>query len=78
MRQGFASCGETAAEEHAGMFDEAVEDFGDEKGGGEIDQQESADGDAAKQGVDENEESGSVNEVEAVRDLAEVVDRAGG
>ena len=74
MWQGLAGSGEAAAEERGGMFDEAVEDFSDEKGGEEIDQQEAADGDATEEGVDQNEESGSVNEIEAVGDLAEVVD----
>ena len=73
-KEGLAGSGQTAAEEHGGMLDEAVEDLGDEKGGEEVDQQETAHGNSTEEGVDQNEESGSVNEIEAVGDLAEVVD----
>ena len=57
------------------MLDEAVEDLGDEKGGEEVDQQETAHGNSTEEGVDQNEESGSVNEIEAVADLAAKVER---
>jgi hypothetical protein len=70
--------GEAAAEEHGWTLNEAIEDLRDEEGEGEINQQQDAHGNATQKRMDENEENGSVNEVEAVGDLAEVVDRPAG
>lgn len=60
------------------MLDEAIEDLCDGKGCGEIDQQQDAHRNATPERVDENEENGSVDEVEAVRDLSEMMDGAAG
>ena len=45
-------------------------DLGDGKGDGEIDRQQDGERNATPKRVDESEENGGVNEIEAVRDLA--------
>jgi len=69
---------EAAAEEHRGALDEAIEDLCDDEGEGEIDKEEDAHANVSEERVDESEENGRVNEVEAVGDLPEVMDRAVG
>ena len=69
---------EAAPEKNRRLLDEPVEDLGDEQGGKDIDQEEAAHRNVTHQGMEENEENGSVNEVEAVGDFAEVMDRPAG